>query len=130
VTIIDTSALVAVLFDEPDKLRFEQALLSTSSLRMSAVTAVELSVVAQHRAGPEADAWAESLLQQFDIELVAFDREQAQIARHAFMLYGKGRHPAGLNFGDLFAYALSKATGEPLLFKGDDFRKTDVEPAL
>ncbi len=128
--IVDTSALVAVLFDEPDHVTFRRAMLQAAVARASAANVVEFGIVASRHAGPGGEAIADSILEEFAIDVVPVDREQARLAQRAFRRFGKGRHPAGLNFGDLFAYALSKATGEPLLFKGDDFRKTDVEPAL
>ncbi|HUN13200.1 MAG TPA: type II toxin-antitoxin system VapC family toxin [Rhabdaerophilum sp.] len=128
--IVDASALLAVLFVEPEKDMFRDKLLRNSQLLMSPVNYLEASVRAddpRHPAkGPELDA----LIEEFGIELAVIDRRQALLAREAYARFGKGNHAAKLNLGDCFAYALSRARGEPLLFKGDDFRLTDVEAAL
>jgi ribonuclease VapC len=109
--ILDTSSLVAILAKEPDFERYVDAISRASRCRMSAGNFLELSMVIEGQ-----------------IEPVTVD--QAHAARQAFHDFGKGRHPEGLNFGDCFAYALAKITGEPLLFKGDDFKNTDIVSAL
>ena len=98
--------------------------------RISAPTFIEVSIALETRTGRKGVLLWESMLRQSGIAIEPFTERQAFLARQAFSDYGKGRHPAGLSFGDCFSYALAKATGEPLLFRGDDFRKTDVIPAL
>lgn len=127
--IVDSSAILAILLREPDAERFERALDASARNAMSTATYVELVNVIDRRVGAELLAAAEELLVIAQIELIPFTVEQAQWARHARLTYGIGRHPARLNFGDCFAYALAKTTAEPLLFKGDDFTQTDVEVA-
>jgi ribonuclease VapC len=128
--IVDSSALVAILLREPGFELFERAISKSSQTRISAAGFVEVSIVIESRGGAEAMRFLESLVRRGGISIEAVSVEQAFLARECYSDYGKGRHPAGLNFGDCFSYALAKATGEPLLFKGDDFRKTDVVPAL
>jgi ribonuclease VapC len=123
--IVDTSALIAVLLTEPDAGPLENALDQAASIRMSAGTWVELSLVAGGRGVLEE---ADDLLRDLSVEIVPFDAEQAAIARDAQQRFGSGRDR--LNFGDTFAYALAKHTGEPLLFKRRDFARTDVISAL
>ena len=118
-----------MLLEELDGDAFSELLVRASNLRMSTATYVELINVCDRRVGPEAVADADQLIEQTQIELIPFTIEQAQWARHARLTYGIGHHPARLNFGDCFSYALAKLTGEPLLFKGDDFSQTDVEAA-
>lgn len=128
--VVDTSALAAIVFRESDRTRFRAAIMSAGSAAMSSGTLVEVRIVLYRRGGAQLVAELEEILAVASIEVVPVDREQADIAHEAFMRYGKGSgHPAGLNFGDLFAYALAKARGVPLLFKGEDFMQTDVEPA-
>jgi ribonuclease VapC len=95
---------------------------------MSVATLVEISIVIESRYGAEGLRDLDQLIERGGIELVAVDLEQAKLARGAFSRFGKGRHAAGLNYGDCFAYALAKMLGEPLLFKGEDFSRTDVPP--
>lgn len=128
--IADSSALIAILLREPESRILDQAIVAASSCKISAPTFVEVSIIVESRTGAEGLLLWESMLRQSNIIIEPFTVEHAFLARQAFSDYGKGRHPAGLNFGDCFSYALAKATGEPLLFKGDDFRKTDVSPAL
>jgi ribonuclease VapC len=128
--IVDSSALLAILLCEPGSEVFDQAIIAAPERRISAPTFVEVSIVLETRTGAKGVLLWESMLRQSSIAIEPFTEEHAFLARQAFSDYGKGRHPAGLNFGDCFSYALSKATGEPLLFKGDDFRKTDVIPAI
>jgi ribonuclease VapC len=127
---VDSSALMAILLAEPEAQTIADLLARTDTLRMSAATYVEVIHVCDRRIGSEAVAVADRLIDRARIEIVPFTLEQAQWARHARLTYGVGRHPAGLNFGDCFAYALAKSTGEPLLFKGNDFSKTDVTSAI
>ena len=127
--IIDTSAVVAILLAESDAARYERAISTAWPRRMSAVALLETTMVIEGRSGPEAGNDLDLLLQEADIELTPVTREQVEAARRAWRRFGKGNHPAALNFGDCFAYALASTTGEPLLFKGDDFARTDVEAA-
>jgi ribonuclease VapC len=128
--VVDTSALVAIFRREPDWARFLNLMTGAAPLRMSAASWVELSLVAMGQLRPSALADIDTLRQRLGLELVAFDAAQAATAREALERFGRGRHPARLNLGDSFAYALAKHLDEPLLFKGDDFAKTDITPAL
>jgi ribonuclease VapC len=128
--ILDTSALVAVLFGEPEADLYTQLIYDADRCLISAGSFLELSIVIERQAGPEVARQCEMFFRRSGIVVEPFTVEQAHIARQAFHDFGKGRHPAGLNFGDCFAYALTKITGEPLLFKGDDFKKTDIVSAL
>ncbi len=127
--IIDTSAVLAVLFHEPDARRFENAIAHAWPRRMSAATLLEAAMVVESRGGATAGHELDVLLEKAEVELVPLTLEHAYAARHAWRRFGKGNHPAALNFGDCFAYALAKTTGEPLLFKGSDFARTDIEAA-
>ncbi len=127
--ILDTSALFAILGDEPERRSFNEAIEAAESRRMSVATFVEISIVLEARYGAEGSRELDLFLERAAIELVPVDLEQARLARRAWNRFGKGRHPAALNFGDCFAYALAAAVGEPLLFKGDDFAQTDIVPA-
>jgi ribonuclease VapC len=127
--IIDSSALVAILTSESDADSLEDALITSLARRISAVTYVEASIVMDSRNKPTLSHALDNFLQVSQIAIEPVTVEQARFARQAYRDYGKGRHRAGLNFGDCFAYALAKDKGEPLLFKGDDFRRTDVEVA-
>jgi ribonuclease VapC len=124
--IIDTSAIIAVLFNEHDAEFYARAIARSESRRISAATFVETSIVVETQTRTSGSRQLDAFLRQAHIVIEAVTEEHAHIARHAFTNYGKGRHPAGLNYGDCFSYALAKASGEPLLFKGKDFSKTDV----
>jgi len=134
--IVDSSALIAIVFDEPDAEAMLNALGEASSLKISAVTWVETRVVVANRTSGTAsrDRLQQDRLKEifavFDTQIIAVDQDLARDACDAHMIYGRGRHPARLNFGDCFSYALAKQTGEPLLFKGNDFSQTDIVPAL
>jgi ribonuclease VapC len=128
--VIDTSAIVALLFDQPDADAYEAAIANAEAACMSAVTALECSIVLERRYGPIGGEKLEALLVDQEVEIVAFERDQLEPARAAFRRFGRGRHPAGLNFGDCFSYALAKARAVPLLFKGNDFAQTDVQSVL
>ena len=128
--VIDTSALLAILQDEPERRKFNEAIEMSDSRRMSAATFVESSMVVESRFGAEGVRDLDRLIERAEVEIVPVDVQQARTAREAFARFGKGRHAAGLNFGDCFSYALARVLGEPLLFKGDDFGRTDVVPAL
>jgi ribonuclease VapC len=124
--VIDTSALLAILLDEPERRTFNEALEAAESRIMSAATFVEVSMVIESRFGAEGIRDLDLFIERAGIELSPVDSEQAHAARRAFSRFGKGRHQAGLNYGDCFSYALATVLGEPLLYKGDDFGKTDV----
>lgn len=124
--VIDTSALLAVLFDEPERADFVQRIAAAPRRLVSAGTLVETSIVVEARRGELAGRELDLLLHRADARTVAVDEEQVLVARAAWRRYGKGRHPAALNFGDLFAYALARTSGDELLYKGDDFCLTDV----
>lgn len=128
--ILDTSALIAILLEEPESELFIQAVARANRRRISAANFVELSMVLEGQFGAEALHQCDALFRRAAIIIEPVTAEQAIIARQAFHDFGKGRHEAGLNFGDCFAYALAKDAGEPLLFKGDDFAKTDIVSAL
>ncbi len=124
--IIDTSALIAILDQEPEAERIARTLASTPERMLSAGTLVEIGIVMQARRGDDGARDVDLLLAKLRVEIVAFTARQAEIARKAFRRYGRGRHDAKLNFGDCFAYALAKDQSAPLLFKGDDFSQTDA----
>ena len=128
--VIDTSALVAILIDEPERRRFTECIEAAASRAVSAATLLETSIVLEARQGSAAVLSLDRLLEVAAVEVVPFDAEQTRLARSAYRRYGKGRHPAGLNLGDCFTYALAVTRGEPLLCKGDDFAATDIELAL
>ena len=128
--IIDTSAIVAILRQEPEARRFAEAIEAAPVRRVSATTYVEIGAVIDGGRDPVASRLVDELLATAGIIIEPVTAAQARIAREAYRDFGKGSgHAAGLNFGDCFAYALAKATGEPLLFKGDDFSHTDVAAA-
>ena len=124
--VIDTSVLVAVLFGEPETERFAEAIEQDPLRLISAASVLEASLVVESELGEAGGRELDLLLLKAAIETVPFNAEQLAIARDAWRRYGKGRHPAGLNYGDCFSYALSQATGEALLFKGGDFSQTDI----
>ena len=128
--ILDTSALVAILFREPEAELYARLIHDADHCLISAGTFLELSLVLVRQVAPDADRQCDTFFRRTRIAIEPFTVDQAYIARQAFHDFGKGRHPAGLNFGDCFAYALAKFTGEPLLFKGEDFKKTDILAAL
>jgi ribonuclease VapC len=125
--IIDTSAVIAILRDEQERRSFTEAIEEAGQCMISAVSFVEASLVMETRNGYEGLRDLDLFLLKAGITIESVDAEQAKLARKAFSKYGKGRHSAGLNFGDCFSYALAKANEAPLLFKGDDFAKTDVQ---
>lgn len=125
--IVDTSAVVSVVLGEPGSERIAALLLNEPRPKISAPTVVEIGAVLVRRLRPENRRRVEQLMQAWDIEVAAFDRAQAVIAAEAYRDYGRGSgHPARLNLGDCFSYALARVTGEPLLYVGDDFAETDV----
>lgn len=127
--VIDTSAVIAILNDEPERRSFNAAIEQAETCLISAASFVEVSMVLEARKGYEGVRDFDLFVSRAGIRLAEVDAEQAEIARAAFRQFGKGRHPANLNFGDCFSYALAKATGLPLLFKGNDFGQTDIEKA-
>jgi ribonuclease VapC len=127
--IIDSSAMVAMLFEEPEGHLFDIAILNAAYCRISSVTYLEAAMVLLARRGSDGVRALDLLILRFSIEIMPFTESQARLARTAFERYGKGRHPAKLNFGDCMAYALAKETGEELLFKGTDFVLTDIAVA-
>lgn len=128
--IVDTSALIAILHEEPDMDRMSQTLEKDTKPTMSVVNYVEAGVVVDSVRNPVMSRKFDDLIRVFGIEVVPVSVEQGMAARQAYRDFGKGTgHPARLNFGDCFAYALAKERDEPLLFKGTDFSATDVEPA-
>jgi len=127
--VLDTSAILAVLFAEAERDRFIALLADDDDPVLSAATLVEASIVVQARTGDDGVVDLDELLAVAGVRCVAVDVTQAQLAREAFARFGKGRAPAGLNLGDCFSYALAKAMDRPLLFKGADFVRTDVTPA-
>ncbi len=126
---MDTSALLAVLLREPEALQFARAMTGASIVRLSAASYVEAALAVDRRGDEIRRAMLDTFVRDFSIRIEPVTVEQAMLARQAFVLFGKGRHKAGLNFGDCFTYALAKAYGEPLLFKGGDFGLTDLEAA-
>lgn len=129
--IIDTSALIAILRDEADALSYTMAIANASARRISAANYAEAAAVIDGSRDPIASRRFDDLLREAKIAVEPVTEAQARLARFAYRDFGRGsKHPARLNFGDCFAYALAKSLDEPLLFKGDDFIHTDVEPAL
>lgn len=128
--IIDTSALLAILRLEPEARRLANAIRAADRRAMSAATLVEAGIVAEARAGQQGARDLDAALARLNVEIVPLTESHAAYARRAFRRYGKGQgHPAQLNFGDCFAYALAEAEGESLLFKGNDFSQTDIVAA-
>jgi ribonuclease VapC len=125
--VIDSSAIIAILQNEPGAEKLIDALLDAAVRRVSAANLLEAAIVMQARYGDAGEREVDVLLQRLGIDVVPVTPQHAEIARSAYRRYGKGRHPAGLNFGDCFAYALSKAMGESLLFVSEDFGRTDVQ---
>ena len=127
--VIDTSAILAIFLNEPEAVDLERRIAADPVRLISAATVLEAAIVIEGRLGDvggrELDLW----LHRLDAEAVPVDAEQADMARRAWRRFGKGRHPAGLNYGDCFSYALAATRGEPLLSKGDDFSRTDLTAA-
>jgi len=124
--VVDTSAILAILQREPERRRFIEAIEASDSTRMSIASLVETSIVIESRYGTEGLRDLDRFVSRAGIELIPVDVEQGQLARSAYSRFGKGRHRAGLNFGDCFSYAAAISLGEPLLSKGEDFIYTDV----
>ena len=127
--ILDTSAIIAVLFNEDDAEVYAEAIARADSCRMSAATFVEAAIVVEAQTRNNGGRQLDAFIRRASIGIEPVTEEQAYIARQAFMDFGKGRHSAGLNYGDCFSYALAKAAREPLLFKGKDFAQTDLVAA-
>ena len=127
--VIDTSALLAIVLDEPERDTFLDRIEVAPTRLISAATFVETSIVVTNRRGEVAVSRLRDFLVRAEIEIAAVDARHAEAAIEAFRRFGKGRHAAGLNFGDCFAYALAAVSGERLLYKGDDFAKTDIAAA-
>lgn len=125
--VIDSSAIIAVLLNEANAAPIAQAIESSSLRLLSAANLLEASIVIESRKGEAGGRELDLLLYRAAIEIVAVDQDQAEIARIAWRRFGKGRHPAGLNYGDCFAYALARTRQLPLLFQGDDFSQTDID---
>ncbi len=128
--ILDSSALVAILFKEPEAAHLAARIRDADTTAIAAPTLLETTIVAEGRTLPGMADKLDALLGAIRPEIVPFTAEHAAIARDAWRRYGKGRHKAGLNLGDCFSYALAKERGQALLFKGDDFAATDIEPAI
>ena len=127
--VVDTSAVLAILLEEPEAAEFAQLIEDDPAPVISATSVVEAGIVLTSRYGPDARGDLQDFLAQGGLQVEPVTAEQADLALDAYQRYGKGRHRAGLNFGDCFAYALCKATDQPLLFKGQDFVLTDIKRA-
>jgi ribonuclease VapC len=125
--VIDTSAILAILQDEPERRKFNEAFEAADIRSLSTASFVESSMILESRYGADGVRDLDLFIAKARISLVPVDEEQADLARQAFRKFGKGRRPAGLNFGDCFSYALARSLDEPLLFKGNDFSQTDIE---
>jgi len=128
--IVDTSAVLAILFAEEDAARYADAIAAADTRVISAANYLEAAIVVDHQAGAAAGRQLDAFMSRAEFHVASVTRHHADLARQAYLDFGKGNHPAGLDFGDCFAYALSKATGAPLLYKGDDFARTDLVSAL
>ena len=128
--VVDTSALIAVLNMEPESARLAAAMEADANRLISAATVVEAGVVIESRYGSAGGRELDLFIVKASLSIEAVTAQHAEVAGEAWRRYGKGRHSAGLNFGDCFSYALAKVMGEPLLFKGDDFTHTDITPVV
>lgn len=127
--VIDTSAIIALLQSEPDADRILEAMVRKPERHISAASVLEASIVLTARFGEAADRELDLLLHRAGIDVISVTSQQTELARAAWKRFGKGRHPAALNFGDCFSYALARSLGEPLLYTGCDFDQTDITPA-
>lgn len=127
--IVDTSAVLAILFNEVEADRFAQRIAAAETCRISAVNFAEAAIVVDLQTNATGSRQFDHFVRRSGLVIEAVTEEQAHLARQAYFDFGKGRHPAGLNLGECFAYALAKVTGEPLLFKGEDFSQTDLPSA-
>ena len=128
--VVDTSALIAILDKEPDANLYAEAIAEADPPLISTATLVELNIVMLNRHEIKAAQIVDRLIQEGGFQVESFTIQHAELARGAYARYGTGQQPAGLNYGDCFSYALAKATGVPLLFKGQDFSKTEIVPVL
>ena len=128
--VVHTSALVAIFLLEPEAERFAHAILEAPTAAISVANLLEAGIILDARIGRQDSSELDEFVVNVGLEVEPVTVDQVRIARHAYRTYGKGNHPAGLNFGDCFAYALAKAAGLPLLFKGDDFSRTDIGSQL
>ncbi|HXV84411.1 MAG TPA: type II toxin-antitoxin system VapC family toxin [Candidatus Binatia bacterium] len=126
--VVDASALIAILDKEPDAALYAEAIAEADSPLISAATLLEVNIVMLNRHGIKAARMVDRLIKEAGFQVESFTAQQAELAREAYARYGKGQKSAGLNYGDCFSCALAKATGLPLLFKGQDFSKTDIMP--
>jgi ribonuclease VapC len=124
--VLDSSAVLAILFDEPQRRALTVSIERDPRRLMSAANMLESALVAEARRGEAAGRELDLLVHRAEVQIVPVESQQIPLARSAWRRYGKGHHPAGLNFGDCFAYALAASSGEPLLFTGEDFRRTDI----
>jgi ribonuclease VapC len=125
--VIDSSAIVAILFGEPEADSFAHAIESDAIRLIATPTLLETAIVVEYQLEEDGSRELDLFIHTVNIELIPFGVDHYQVARNAFRRYGKGRHPAGLNYGDCFSYALSQTSGEPLLYKGTDFARTDIQ---
>jgi ribonuclease VapC len=125
--VIDTSAVLAIFLSEPERKQFLDRILQSSRRLISAASVLETGIVLESKRGESAGREFDLFVIRTNLEVVPVDAEQVEIARSAWRKFGKGHHPAALNFGDCFTYALAKWSGEPVLAKGQDFAKTDLE---
>ena len=125
--VVDTSALLAILQNEPERRTFNESIENAEQVSLSAASFVEISMIVESRFGADGVRDLDLFIAKARITLIPVDEEQAHMARQAYRRYGKGRHPAALNFGDCFSYALAQAHADSLLFKGNDFARTDIE---
>ena len=128
--ILDTSAVLAILFDEPEGPEFLRMAIEAPLLAISTANMVEAWMVTDRHPNPAKATALDELTELLAIELRPVSTAQARLARQAYHAFGKGRHPAALNYGDCFAYALAKFSNDTLLFKGNDFSRTDIVSAL
>ena len=128
--VVDTSALIAILFGEPETESFVQALVNDPKKMISALNILESAIVVEAKKGEAGGRELDLLVHRARIEIISLNGDQVELALAAWRKYGKGNHPAGLNIGDCCAYALAKYSGEPLLFKGKDFSQTDIRPVI
>lgn len=126
--VVDASALIAILNKEPDAALYAETIVEADPPLISAATLLEVNIVMLNRHGARAARMVDRLIQEAGFQVESFTAQHAELAREAYARYGKGQQSAGLNYGDCFSYALAKATGLPLLFKGQDFSKTDIIP--
>jgi ribonuclease VapC len=125
--VIDSSALIAILLDEPERVQFSNAIERDTSRLIAAPTLLETAMVLSARKGDDALRELDYAILKMRIEVIPFGYDEQRVAQKAFLLYGKGRHAAGLNYGDCMSYASAAVRGEPLLFKGEDFPLTDID---